>query len=130
MSIEPSASSRTEVGPLQAVAAGPDQTVAPSRRYENRKLLIKPSEAAVRRIRERLRTEMRSLRGTNAQAVLIRLNPIIRGWSAYYRGVVSSKAFSALDDYVWKPHLQVGDLRAPEQVEALQRWRRMQSAGS
>ena len=72
------------------------------RRYENRKLLIKPSEAAVRRIRERLRTEMRSLRGTNAQAVLIRLNPIIRGWSAYYRGVVSSKAFSALDDYVWK----------------------------
>jgi RNA-directed DNA polymerase len=64
------------------------------RRYENRKLLIKPSEAAMRRIRERLRTEMRSLRGTNAQAVLIRLNPIIRGWSAYYRGVVSSKAFS------------------------------------
>jgi RNA-directed DNA polymerase len=80
------------------------------RRYENRKLLIKPSEAAVRRIRERLRTEMRSLRGTNAQAVLIRLNPIIRGWSAYYRGVVSSKAFSALDD-----------LRSPEQVEALGR---------
>src|ERR1700691_4983384 len=30
MSIEPSASSRTEVGPLQAVAAGPDETVAPT----------------------------------------------------------------------------------------------------
>ena len=49
-----------------------------------------------------MRTETRSLRGTNAQAVLIRLNPIIRGWSAYYRGVVSSEIFSALDDYVWK----------------------------
>jgi RNA-directed DNA polymerase len=72
------------------------------RRYEDRKLLIKPSKAAVKRIRERLRTEMRSLRGTNTQAVLIRLNPIIRGWSAYYRGVVSSELFSALDDYVWK----------------------------
>jgi len=72
------------------------------RRYDDRKLLIKPSKTAVRRIRERLRTEMRSLRGTNTQAVLIRLNPIIRGWSAYYRGVVSSEAFSALDDYVWK----------------------------
>ena len=56
----------------------------------------------MRRIRERLRIELRSLRGTNAQAVLIRLNPIIRGWSAYYRGVVSSETFSALDDYVWK----------------------------
>jgi RNA-directed DNA polymerase len=72
------------------------------RRYDDRKLLIKPSKAAVRTIRERLRTEMRSLRGTNANAVLIRLNPTIRGWSAYYRGVVSSEMFSALDDYVWK----------------------------
>jgi hypothetical protein len=48
------------------------------RRYHG-KLLIKPSKAAVRRIRERLRTEMRSLRGANAQAVIARLNPIVRG---------------------------------------------------
>ena len=71
------------------------------RRYHG-KLLIKPSKAAIRRVRERLRTEIRSLRGTNVAAVLKRLNPIIRGWSAYYRGVVSSKLFSALDDYIWK----------------------------
>ena len=31
-----------------------------------------------------------------------RLNPIIRGWSAYYRAVVSSKEFSTLDGYMWK----------------------------
>ena len=71
------------------------------RRYHG-KLLIKPSKAAVRRIRERLRTEMRSLRGTNAAAVLARLNPIIRGWAAYYRTVVSSETFTALDHYLWK----------------------------
>jgi RNA-directed DNA polymerase len=65
-------------------------------------LLIKPSKAALRRIRERLRTELRSLRGSNARAVIKRLNPIIRGWAAYYRGVVSSKTFSALDDYMWR----------------------------
>jgi RNA-directed DNA polymerase len=71
------------------------------RRYHG-KLLIKPSKAAVKRIRERLRTEMRSLRGTNAQAVIARLNPIIRGWAAYYRTVVSSEIFTALDHYLWK----------------------------
>ncbi len=48
------------------------------RRY-NRKLLIKPSKAAVRRLRERLAAEMRTLRGGNAMAVIARLNPIIRG---------------------------------------------------
>ena len=72
------------------------------RRYRNGKLLIKPGEAAVRRLRSRLAGEMRALRGSNAAAVLAALNPVIRGWAAYYRGVVSSKVFSELDDYVWK----------------------------
>jgi len=45
---------------------------------------------------------MRSLRGSNAAAVIAALNPIIRGWAAYYRGVVSSEIFNTLDNYVWK----------------------------
>ncbi|WP_433603522.1 group II intron maturase-specific domain-containing protein [Nocardia sp. CA-135953] len=44
---------------------------------------------------------MKALRGANAEAVLQRLNPIIRGWTAYYRIVVSSKTFDALDDHMW-----------------------------
>jgi len=72
------------------------------RRYPNRKLLIKPSQAAIRRVRERLASETRRLRGSNATAVIAALNPVIRGWAAYYRGVVSSRVFSSLDDYMWK----------------------------
>ena len=71
------------------------------RRYRG-KLLIKPSKAAVKRIRKRLATEMLSLRGANVEAVLIKLNPIIRGWAAYYRHAVSSRVFNDLDDYMWK----------------------------
>ena len=71
------------------------------RRYRD-KTLIKPSKAAIRRIRERLRTELRSLRGSNAQAVIKTLNPIIRGWANYYRTQVSSEAYSALDAYLWR----------------------------
>jgi RNA-directed DNA polymerase len=71
------------------------------RRY-HQKLLIKPSKAAVKRIRSRLSVEMRSLRGSNAPAVLARISPIARGWAAYYRGVVSKKIFSSLDDHMWK----------------------------
>jgi len=70
------------------------------RRYGN-KLLTKPSKAAVRRIRERLRTELRSLRGTNAPTVIKKLNPIIRGWAAYYRTQVSAEIFGKLDHYLW-----------------------------
>ena len=49
------------------------------RRYPNRKLLIKPSKAAIKRLRERLASETRTLRGGNAMAVIARLNPVIRG---------------------------------------------------
>ena len=72
------------------------------RRYRNGKLLITPSPAAVKRLRKRLADEMRALRGSNAAAVIAALTPIIRGWAAYYRGVVSSKTFGELDDYAWK----------------------------
>ena len=71
-------------------------------RRQSGKLLIKPSKAAIRRIRDRLRTEMRSLRGANVAMVLKRLTPIVRGWAAYYRAVVSSEVFSALDRYLWR----------------------------
>jgi RNA-directed DNA polymerase len=66
------------------------------------KLLITPSQGAVERIRRRLADEMRRLRGSNAGAVIARLNPIIRGWAAYYRGVVSTKTFGSLDHHMWK----------------------------
>ncbi|MBV9415414.1 MAG: group II intron reverse transcriptase/maturase [Solirubrobacterales bacterium] len=71
------------------------------RRYGT-KPLIKPSKAAVRRIRERLRTEMRSMRGSNAPTMIKKLNPIIRGWAAYYRTQVSAEVFDTLDQYLWE----------------------------
>ena len=47
-------------------------------------------QAAVTRLRKRLAAETRTLRGGNAMAIIARLNPVIRGWTAYYRPVVSS----------------------------------------
>jgi RNA-directed DNA polymerase len=38
-----------------------------------------PSAKAVRRIRERLTAEMRSLRGASAIMVIRKINPIVRG---------------------------------------------------
>lgn len=71
------------------------------RRYSNGKLIIKPSAAAVKRFRKRLRNEMRDLRGGNAAMVISRLNPVLRGWAAYYRTVVSKHTFSTIDSYLW-----------------------------
>jgi RNA-directed DNA polymerase len=72
------------------------------RRYPCGKLLIKPSKTALTRIKRRLAEEMRSLRGAAPGVIIGRLNPIITGWAAYYRGVVSTQTFHTLDDYLWR----------------------------
>jgi RNA-directed DNA polymerase len=65
------------------------------------KLLITPSKESVKRLRKRLTADVRSMHGANAAAVVFRLNPVIRGWSAYYRSGVSGRIFTGLDHHVW-----------------------------
>jgi len=71
-------------------------------RRRNGKLLMKPSKAAVKRVRQRLSAEFRALRGTNPATVLAKINPIVRGWANYYRGAASSIVFAALDVHLWR----------------------------
>jgi RNA-directed DNA polymerase len=90
---------KTRIVPL---SAGFDFLGFNLRRYPNGKLLIKPGVMAIKRFRDRLAKEFRALRGANVTAVLAKIVPITRGWVAYYRTVVSSRVFRALDDYLWK----------------------------
>lgn len=88
------------------------------RRYGD-KLLIKPSTEAARRIRRRLSAEMLALRGANVAAVLSAINPIVRGWAAYYRGVVSTETFQNLDGHLWRLTYKWAAFRHPDKPK---RW--------
>jgi len=67
------------------------------------KQLIRPSRENVARFRQKLRDTYKRLQGSNAMCLIRVLNPILRGWANYYRGVVSSKVFGCLGGYVfWK----------------------------
>lgn len=70
-------------------------------RQGSAKLFITPGKESVTRLRKRLGDDVRSMHGANAAAVVFRLNPVIRGWSAYYRGAVSGRVFTGLDHNVW-----------------------------
>ncbi|MGW0436773.1 group II intron reverse transcriptase/maturase [Micromonospora sp. NPDC003197] len=71
------------------------------RRYGDRALTT-PSKAAVRRLRERLRRSMRAMRGASQLDVILAMNPIVRGWTAYYRTAASSATFGTLEHYMWQ----------------------------
>src|SRR5439155_1298985 len=61
------------------------------------KLLIKPSAEAAKRHHQALRAVVRGHKAASQTAVLMALNPVIRGWAAYYRTVVSKEVFASCD---------------------------------
>lgn len=70
------------------------------RRYRD-KLIIKPSKSAVQRARQRIKETIRNHKGCSAEQLVISLSPYVRGWSTYYRHVVSKETFGKLDAYVY-----------------------------
>jgi len=65
------------------------------------KLLIKPSKESVQDVQKKLKDQWDKAQGTNVQAVLTRLNPIIRGWANYFRTAVAKEIFSSLDRWMF-----------------------------
>jgi RNA-directed DNA polymerase len=67
------------------------------------RLLIKPAKESVALFRKKLRHTFGQLHGSNVTCLIKTLNPQLRGWANYYRGVVSTDTFSKLEYYVfWK----------------------------
>lgn len=94
------------------------QYPAPQTRKAGLKLLITPSKKAIKEKRQEMADIWRRLKGSPLQAVLDRLNPIIRGWSNYYRTVVSSKAFGQLDHWMFGRQVRYVNHRHPRKPRA------------
>lgn len=65
------------------------------------KLLIKPSKESVHKVKRKLKSIWRAMRGHNQQAVMAMLNPVIRGWANYFRIGVAKHTFGQLDNWMF-----------------------------
>src|SRR5262249_31379734 len=66
------------------------------------RLLIRPSKKSLREHARRLKGLFREGRGKSAPYLTVKINPVIRGWTNYFRVGVSARAFQKLDDYLFK----------------------------
>jgi len=66
------------------------------------KLLIKPSDKAVKKAKEKIKEVFEQMKGAPQSALIKKLRPITRGWANYYKVGVAKEAFSAMDNYLWK----------------------------
>jgi RNA-directed DNA polymerase len=72
------------------------------RRYPNGKLLIKPSRASIANLLIKAKSIVRRHHGSAAHLLIMRLNPLIRGWAYYHRHVISKRIFSRVDDAIFR----------------------------
>ncbi|GET37662.1 group II intron maturase-specific domain-containing protein [Microseira wollei] len=71
-------------------------------RHQNGKLLLKPSQQKVLDFCSRIGREIREMKGVEQEVVIKKLNPILRGFANYYKGVVSKETFSYISSRVWQ----------------------------
>ncbi len=66
------------------------------------KAIIKPAKAKVLAFCRNIGEVIKSLNGATQEAVISKLNPILRGFANYYRGVCSKETYSYIRYRVWQ----------------------------
>ena len=61
------------------------------------KTLITPAKKGVKRHTEKVRESVHQYRGAPQAALIAALNPLIRGWTQYYRSCVAKRTFDRMD---------------------------------
>jgi RNA-directed DNA polymerase len=70
--------------------------------HYNGKLLIKPSKKKVLDFCKRIGKEIKAMNGSEQEKVIQKLNPILRGFANYYKGVVSKQTFAYVKSRTWE----------------------------
>ncbi|BAZ71019.1 reverse transcriptase (plasmid) [Fischerella sp. NIES-4106] len=71
-------------------------------RHYNGKLLIKPAKKKVLDFCKRIGDEIVLLNGQEQEVIIRKLNPILRGFANYYKGVVSKETFGYISYRLWQ----------------------------
>ena len=70
-------------------------------RHYNGKLLIKPQKEKVLAFCKKIGDTLSDMKANTQEQVINKLNPLLRGFANYYRGVVSKETFSYINHRVW-----------------------------
>ena len=71
------------------------------RKYKG-KLLIHPSKDAVQSFKDKLKLMFRKHRGIPAHGLIRILNPVIRGWANYHKGICAKGTFYKLGTFIYQ----------------------------
>ena len=70
------------------------------RKYKG-KLVIRPFKDSVRSFKEKIKSLFKNNRGIPAHGLIRLLNPVIRGWSNYHKGICAKRTFAKLGTFIY-----------------------------
>ena len=82
------------------------------RKYDS-KMLIKPSKKNTRNFLKEIRETVKANKTAKQEDLIKILNPKIRGWANYHKGVVAKEVFRRVDMEIWKTTWQWAKRRHP-----------------
>lgn len=77
------------------------------------KILITPSASSLKKYKEKLKLIFKEYRSNETGVLISKINPIIRGWSNYFKPYSSRKSFEYMDAYFYWKQLRYGLRRHP-----------------
>jgi len=83
------------------------------RKYKG-KLLIKPSKENVKTFLRKVREVIEGNKTAKQCNLIMKLNPLIRGWVNYHKHVVAKETFNYVDNEIWKKLWQWSKRRHPD----------------
>ncbi|WP_429262044.1 group II intron maturase-specific domain-containing protein [Paraburkholderia atlantica] len=83
------------------IAEGFDLLGQNVRKYDG-KLPIKPAKNSVKSLLDKVREIIKGNASVTQEALIQKLNPVIRGWAMYHRHVVAKASFSSIDSHIWQ----------------------------
>jgi RNA-directed DNA polymerase len=69
---------------------------------DKRAIYTYPAKSSLAELKAKVRTMTRGATDLSLMSLLLRLNPVLRGWTAYFRHGVSKATFSYLRAFVWR----------------------------
>lgn len=66
------------------------------------KLLIKPSHKSIKSIKRKVFHIIKKHRQAPTIALIVNLNPIIKGWANYHQHIVAKDTFTSIDSYIFQ----------------------------
>ncbi|HMV55078.1 MAG TPA: group II intron reverse transcriptase/maturase [Rhodocyclaceae bacterium] len=76
-------------------------------------IIITPSKKNVQAFKTKVKSIFAEQRTAKQETLILKLNPVVRGWANYHRTVNASKTFAAIDAWLWQKTWQWARRRHP-----------------